>query len=145
MVYAQPSNCHEEWDTQTPLGFWRKNGSLNLGQTNKPHNNQQKKERTCKIEDFALSADHRLKLKENKKKEKYLDLAMDLEDESDCYTKCNWCSCYSHQRIIKGFGNKWTSGDHPNYYIIEIGQNTEKSPNKYKMTNYVEAKVYDTQ
>ena len=27
-----------------------------------------------------------------------------------------------------GFGNKRTNGDHPNEYIIEIGQNTEKSP-----------------
>ena len=38
---------------------------------------------------------------------------------------------YSHQRIIKGterLGNKRTSGDHPNYCIIEIGQNTEESP-----------------
>ena len=26
-----------------------------------------------------------------------------------------------------GVGNKRTSGDHPNYCIIEIGQNTEKS------------------
>ena len=38
----------------------------------------------------------------------------------------------SHQRINKGtggLGNKRTSGDHPNYcIIIEIGQNTEKSP-----------------
>ena len=33
--------------------------------------------------------------------------------------------------IIKGTGGlvSWeTSGDHPNYSIIEIGQNTEKSP-----------------
>ena len=27
-----------------------------------------------------------------------------------------------------GVGNNRTSGDHPNYCIIEIGQNTEKSP-----------------
>ena len=27
-----------------------------------------------------------------------------------------------------GFGNKRTSGDHPNYSIVEFGQNTEKSP-----------------
>ena len=27
-----------------------------------------------------------------------------------------------------GHGNKRTSGDHPNYSIIEIGQDTEKSP-----------------
>ena len=25
-------------------------------------------------------------------------------------------------------GNKRTSGDHPNYSIVEIGQNTEKRP-----------------
>ena len=47
------------------------------------------------------------------------------------YTNCDWCFWYSHQRIIKwtgGVENKRTSGDHPNYYIIENGQNTEKSP-----------------
>ena len=27
-----------------------------------------------------------------------------------------------------GLGNIRTNGDHPNYCIIEIGQNTEKSP-----------------
>ena len=27
-----------------------------------------------------------------------------------------------------GFGSWWTSGDHPNCYIIENGQNTEKNP-----------------
>ena len=27
-----------------------------------------------------------------------------------------------------GLGNKRMSGDHPNYYIIENGQNIEKSP-----------------
>ena len=37
----------------------------------------------------------------------------------------------NHQRIstkTEGFGNKRTSGDYPNYFIIEIDQNTEKSP-----------------
>ena len=29
---------------------------------------------------------------------------------------------------IGGLGNKRTSGDHPKYSIVEIGQNTEKSP-----------------
>ena len=28
----------------------------------------------------------------------------------------------------QGLGNKRTIGDNPNYSIIEIGQNTEKSP-----------------
>ena len=37
---------------------------------------------------------------------------------------------YSHQRIDKGtggFGYKTTSGDHPNYSIVKISQNTKRS------------------
>ena len=85
--------------------------------------------------DLAGAADHRIKLKESAKKDKYLDLARELKKmlkhESDNYTNRDWCFWYSHPRIIKGtggLGNKRTSGDHPNYYIIENGQNTEKSP-----------------
>ena len=36
-----------------------------------------------------------------------------------------------HKGLVKGTGrleNKRTSGDHPDYSIIKIGQNTEKSP-----------------
>ena len=38
-----------------------------------------KKKRTCKIVDFAVQADHRIKLKECEKKDKYLDLARELK------------------------------------------------------------------
>ena len=45
--------------------------------------------------DFAVPTDHRLKLRENKKKDHYLDLARELkktvEHERDDYTNCNWC------------------------------------------------------
>ena len=34
-----------------------------------------KKKKICKIVDFAVSADHRIKLKECEKRDKYLDLA----------------------------------------------------------------------
>ena len=54
---------------------------------------------------------------------------MELESDSD--TNCNLRTRYSHQRIgteTGGLGNKRKSGDHPNYSIFEIGQNTEKSP-----------------
>ena len=75
--------------------------------------------------DFAAPADHRIKLKDSEKKEKYLDLARELKKyEGDNYTNQDWCFWYSHQRIIKrtgGLGNKRTSGDHLNYYIIENG------------------------
>ena len=43
----------------------------------RPDHNQQKK-RTCKIMDFAVPADHRIKLKESKKA-KYFDLARELK------------------------------------------------------------------
>ena len=38
-----------------------------------------KKERTCQLVDFAVPADHRVKLKENEKIDKYLDLARELK------------------------------------------------------------------
>ena len=84
--------------------------------------------------DFAVPADHRIKVKESEKKDKSLDLARELKKkkktmdyEGDNYTNHDWCFWYSHQRIIKGtrgLRNKRTSGDHPNYSIIENGRNT---------------------
>ena len=38
-----------------------------------------KKKRICKIVNFAVPADHRIKLKECKKRDKYLDLARELK------------------------------------------------------------------
>ena len=38
-----------------------------------------KKKRTCRIVDFAVLADHRIKLKESEKKDEYLDLARELK------------------------------------------------------------------
>ena len=52
-------------------------------------NKKKKKKRICKIDDFAIPADHRIKLKECEKKDKYLDLARELkktmEHEGDNY------------------------------------------------------------
>ena len=48
--------------------------------------------------DFAVPADHRVKLQESKKKDNYLDLAREqknLELESDGDSNCNWRSLYS--------------------------------------------------
>ena len=86
----------------------------------------QKKKKTCKIVDFAVLDIQRRKKKENEKKDKHLDLAM----EGDNYTNRDWSCWYSHQRINKGAGGlgSWkTSGDHPNNNIFENGQNTENS------------------
>ena len=34
--------------------------------------------------------------------------------------------------LVKGLGNKRTSGNHPDYSIMKIGQNTEKSSGDLK-------------
>ena len=67
-----------------------------------------KKKKNCKIVDFAVPADHRIKLKEVVKKDKYLDLSRDLkktmEYDGKNYTNCDWCFWPSSKRIIKGTG-----------------------------------------
>ena len=39
-----------------------------------------KKKRTCQIVDFSILADHRVKIKENKKRDRYVDLARELKN-----------------------------------------------------------------
>ena len=54
-----------------------------------------------------------------------------MEYEGDVYTNHNWYTWNNPQRIGKrtgGLRNKRTSGFHPYYSILKIGQNTEKSP-----------------
>ena len=54
-----------------------------------------------------------------------------MKQEGDGDTNCNWCTRNNPQRIDKGTGGlgyKRMSRDHPDYSIIKIGQNTEKSP-----------------
>ena len=41
--------------------------------------NKKKKKKICKIVDFAVPADHRIKLKECEKRDKYLDRARELK------------------------------------------------------------------
>ena len=71
-----------------------------------------------------------------------------MEHEGDCDTDCNWCTRYSHQRIdkrIRGLANKRTSRDHLNYGIVEIKQNTEKSPGELKRLAVSQTPVKDHQ
>ena len=58
-----------ENNTQTPTRLWHTNGSRNLDQKTRPNNKQKS----------AIAADHRIKLKECEKKDKYLDLARELK------------------------------------------------------------------
>ena len=54
-----------------------------------------------------------------------------MEHENDGEIIRNWRDRYSHQRIGTATGRlrkKKSSRNYPNYNIIEIEQNTEKSP-----------------
>ena len=65
-----------------------------------------KKKRTSRIVHFAVPDNSRVKLKESKKKDKYLDLARkpkkNTEHEGDGDTNCNWCTRYSHDGLVLG-------------------------------------------
>ena len=96
---------------------------------------KKKKVRTCKIVDFAVPINHKIKLKECEKKDKYLDLARELKKLWNMQVTVIALAIGAFgtvtKRLLKetgGLGSWRTSGDHPNYYIIENGQNTEKSP-----------------
>ena len=85
MVYAQPRIHPGEWDTLIPLGFWDTNRSSNLGHTIRPYYNQQQQQqqkRTRRIVEFGVLAYRRVQLKENEKKDKYLDLAKKLKKKT---------------------------------------------------------------
>ena len=61
------------------MGLWHTHGSPNLGHKTRPNNNQQKTKITCRIVDFSVPEDHRIKLQEYEKKEKYLNLLRELK------------------------------------------------------------------
>ena len=53
-----------------------------------------------------------------------------MEHESVRDTNCNYIALYRLQRFRRGTGgheNKRTSENHPNYSMVEIGKNIEKS------------------
>ena len=53
------------------------------------------KRRTCKIVDFVIPADYRTKLKEFEKKDKYIDLAIELKKTMEYESiDCTNCDCF---------------------------------------------------
>ena len=56
--------------------------------------------------DFTVPADNRVKLNESEKKDKYPDIARELQKKcgtwSDSEISCNWCTRYSHQGLTEG-------------------------------------------
>ena len=70
--------------------------------------------------------DHWLKMKENKKWDKYLDLAgaeKSVKHEHDCDTNCRWCTWNGPQgfgKEIGKIGNKRKNPDHLDHSIVKI-------------------------
>ena len=135
MVYVKPRIRPEEWDAPNSLGFWDTYLiSARLSELVIVKKKKKKKKRTSWIADFAVPADHRVKMKENETKDKNQELSRELktmEYEGYSDTKCSWCTWDNAPKIGNGTGrrrNERTRKDHPDYRIIKIGENTEKSP-----------------
>ena len=152
MVYAQPSTRPRKWHTQTPMGLWHTNGSPNLGQKTRSYNNQQKKKKkkkTGKIVDFAVPADHGIKLKECEKKDKYLDLARESKKLWNMKMTIIPIAIGAFGTVTKGLlkgledlevAAEWRPS---NNNIIEDGQNTEKSPGDLRRLTVTQSPMKD--
>ena len=107
-----------------------------------------KKKGTCKIVDFDVTADHRIKLKECEKKDKYLDLARELKKLWNMQVTIIPIVIGAFGTVTKGNGGlgSWrTSGDHPNDSIIEKDQNTEKGPGDLRRLTVTQTLAKDYQ
>ena len=95
--------------------------------------------------DFAIPADH------SEKRGKYLDLVRELvkhvELEGYSNTCSDWHTWNGPQRIGKRTGRtrNWrTNRDYPDYSIVKIGLNTEKSPGNLSGVALIQSPVkYD--
>ena len=97
--------------------------------------------------DFAVRAENRVKkLKEKKKKDKYLNLARILKKNLyNLKVTVKPIVIDVHDTKIgmrtEGTGKRRTSGNNPNYSIAEIGQNTEESPGELRRLAFTKTRV----
>ena len=85
--------------------------------------------------DFVVPADCREKIKENEKGDKFLDLCQGtknkvMTNESDSNTNCNWHFWNRHKGFLRGLEELEIRMRI--YIIVNLGQNTEKSPGDLK-------------
>ena len=79
-AHVLENNSHKLlWDFDIHIDLWisARRPDLIIINKKKKKEKKKKKKRNCKIVDFAVPADYRIKLKESEKKDKYLDLARD--------------------------------------------------------------------
>ena len=71
-----------------------------------------------------------------------------MEHKSDDDTSYNWCTQNGPQRLGKGtvrVGDQRKNGNHPNYSIIKISQNTEKNSGDLRRLAVTQTPVKDHQ
>ena len=132
MVYAQPRIFPGERDTQTPLGFWDTKGSPKDDHTSW---SSIKKENlvSCGV-DFTVPVDRRVKSKESKIKDQYLDLAKRLKKLWNMKVTVIPIVIGALITVTNGLAQGLedlkmrTTRNHTNNCFIKIGQNTDKSP-----------------
>ena len=93
-------------------------------------------------------SENRGKRKEKYWEELYQRIKKAVEHVGNGDINCNWYSWNSSQRFGKGTGRieNWRmTWDHPNYSIIEIDQNTEKSPGDLRRLDVTQTPVKDHQ
>ena len=134
------------------MGLWHTNGSPNLGQKTRPYNNQQKKKKKkiYKTVDFAALADHRIKLKECEKRDKYFDLARELKKRWNMKVTILPIVIGAFGTVTKGLFKSLEDLEvsdrvETNNSIIENGQNTENSLGNLRRLAVTESPVKDYQ
>ena len=112
-----------------------------------------KKKKICKIVDFAVPADHRIKLKECEKRDKYLDLARELKKLWSMKVTIIPIVIGAFGMVTKGLlkgledlevGSRVETIQTTNS-IIENGQNTEKSLGDLRRLAVTQSPVKDHQ
>ena len=98
------------------------------------------------------NSNHINNIKEREKKDKYLNIAREMKKlwkmKVTIIPTVIVAFVQVTKKIIKGTGGlegRRTSGDHPNYNIIENGQNTEKSLGDLRRLAVTQAPVKDHQ
>ena len=103
--------------------------------------------------DFAIPTDNRVKIKESKNGNKYLDLARELRKlrnmrVTDGDATCNWNTWNNPPMFLKEVtrvGNQRTNRDHIDNSILEICQNPEKSTGNLRRLAVTQTPVKDHQ
>ena len=112
-------------------------------------NHHANKKRTCRIVDLAVPADHRVKMKDREKKDKYLDLARELKKLWNMNVTVISIVIGAlgtiTKRLVKGLEELEISGRVETIQTAEIGQNTEKSPGDLRRLDVTQIRVKDHQ